>query len=360
MTDRATIIAEAGVNHNGSLDLALRLVDLAADADADIVKFQTFRADAIATPSAPRARYQAANTGDANPQLAMLRALELDEQAHFKLLQHCRDVGIRFLSTPFDHASLRFLVETLRVDALKIGSGEITNGPLLLAAARTGLPTILSTGMSTLSEIETALAVLAFGYCRPQSAEPRKSAFDEAYCEEEGQQALRQKATLLHCTTEYPAAFEDANLRAMDTLAAAFGVRVGLSDHTPGIAAAVAAVARGACMIEKHFTLDRGMPGPDHKASLAPAELKQLVRMIREVEASLGTARKRPSPAERSNIPVARRVLVAARDIAAGERLSEENVSAKRAGAGISPMRFWEIQGRPARRAYRENEALDE
>ncbi len=360
MTDRATIIAEAGVNHNGSLDLALRLVDLATEAGADIVKFQTFRADALATASAPRARYQAANTGDADSQLAMLRALELDEQAHLRLLQHCRDAGIRFLSTPFDDASLRFLVDTLRVDALKIGSGEITNGPFLLAAARTGLPVILSTGMSTLSEVEAALGVLAFGYRRPHGAEPGRNAFDEAYCEEEGQHALREKVTLLHCTTEYPAAFEDANLRAMDTLTAAFGVRVGLSDHTPGIAAAVAAVARGACMIEKHFTLDRNMPGPDHKASLAPADLKQLVRTIREAEASLGTATKRPSPAERSNIPVARRVLVAARDIAAGERFSKENIVAKRAGSGISPMRFWEFQGRVARRAYRQDEALDE
>ena len=352
------IIAEAGVNHNGSLDLALQLVDAAADAGADAVKFQTFRADRLVSGSAPKAEYQKAATGASESQFEMLRRLELDQEAHQQLLAHCGKRGIQFLSTPFDPESIDLLAMTLDLPMLKLSSGEITNAPLLLKAARSGKPIILSTGMATLGDVETALGVLAFGYTDHDNM-PGEGAFRAAYAGAEGQGVLREQVTLLHCTTEYPAPFADVNLRAMGTLSAAFGLRVGFSDHTEGIAVPIAAAALGAVLIEKHFTLDRTLPGPDHKASLEPDELKQMVTAIRQVELAFGSYRKLPVPSEIGNAQVARRSIVAAWAIRAGEPFSEGNLSVKRPGSGISPLRYWELIGRPAGRNYMPDELID-
>lgn len=355
--NKTYIIAEAGVNHNGSLDMAKQLVDVAVEAGAGAVKFQTFKAGNIVSKNAPKAEYQTKTTGDMETQLQMIKRLELDEAAHKVLLEHCRRRGIQFLSTPFDLESVDLLAGTLNLPRLKIPSGEITNAPLLLKAAQTGKPVILSTGMSTLGEVEMALAVLAFGYtCSGQ--DPSIAAFKEAYFSETGRQALKEKVVLLHCTTEYPAPFGDVNLRAMDTLGTAFGLPVGLSDHTPGIAIPVAAAARGAVVIEKHFTLDRNLPGPDHKASLEPGELKAMVRSIRQVEQALGVSCKIPVGSEIKNMPVTRKSLVAAKDIQPGELFTEENLAVKRPGTGISPVYYWEWLGKVATKSYRQDEVV--
>lgn len=353
------VIAEAGVNHNGSTERALALVDAAADAGADAVKFQTFRAEKLARRGAPKADYQTANGAEGEDQLAMLKALELDDAAHRAVAARCVTRGIAFLSSPFDEDSLDFLARDIGVDRIKLGSGELTNGPLLLRAARSGLPLILSTGMATLGEVEAALALLAFGYTAPNDAAPGRAAFAAAWNDPHARRRLAERVTLLHCTTEYPSPPEDANLRGMDTLHAAFSLDVGFSDHTQGIMMPVAAVARGASVIEKHFTLDRALPGPDHKASLEPAELAAMVAAIRAVEMALGDGVKAPRPSECANIPVARRSLVAARAIAAGEVIRPDAVAAKRPGNGRSPMDYWDVVGRPSRRAYAEDEPLD-
>ena len=352
------IIAEAGVNHNGSLDLARELIDVAADAGADAVKFQTFRADALASKSAPKAAYQLATTGEEESQHAMLKALELSESDHHVLVEHCARRGIQFLSTPFDAESLDLLVDRFDLPRIKIPSGEITNGPLILRVARTGRPAIVSTGMSTLGEVEEALGVLAFGYVAEAGQEAGREAFSTAYGSNEGQAALRERVTLLHCTTEYPAPFGEVNLRAMDTLREAFDVPVGYSDHTEGITVPIAAVARGAALIEKHFTTDRTLPGPDHRASLEPDELAEMVRSIRTVEAALGRGVKMPAPSERANRAVARKSLVARVAIGAGERFSEQNLAVRRPGEGVSPMQYWSYLGETARRAYEPGDML--
>lgn len=357
MAVHTLFIAEAGVNHNGSLETALRLVDVAADAGADIVKFQTFKAEQLVTAGARKAAYQVANTGEDGGQLEMLRRLELSPADHHALRERCRERGIGFMSTAFDAASLDFLA-TLDMPAVKIPSGDITHAPMLLQAARLGRPLIVSTGMSTLADIEAALGVIAFGLTR--SGEPRGRAdFEAARCSAQGQAALRERVTLLHCTTQYPAPPAAVNLRAMDTMAQAFGLPVGYSDHTAGIEVAIAAVARGACMIEKHFTLDRGLPGPDHAASLEPAELAQLVEAIRIVEQALGGSSKMPAEAELGNRGVARRSLVAARPIVRGEALSMSALACKRPGTGVSPLELWDRLGRQAARDYAEDELLD-
>lgn len=351
------IIAEAGVNHNGSADRALAMVDAAAAAGADAVKFQTFRADALAAEDAPAAPYQTAATGETS-QRRMLEGLVLDRDAHVRLAERCRARGVAFLSAPFDTVSVDLLTE-LGVDRLKIPSGEITNGPLLLYAARTGLPLILSTGMALLGEVEEALSIIAFGRTAPRDAVPDDAALRAAPTSPACRGALSGHVTLLHCTTEYPAPPPDIHLRAMDTLAAAFGLPVGYSDHSEGVAVATAAVARGAVVIEKHFTLDRALPGPDHRASLEPGELAVLVAAVRTVEAALGDPIKAPQPGEAANAAVARRSLVAARPIAAGEPYTAENLIALRPGGGVSPMRLWSLLGRRAARAYRRHEKIE-
>ena len=355
--DGVYVIAEAGVNHNGSLELALELVDAAAAAGADAVKFQTFRAKDLATSAAPKAAYQAKRTGARESQLQMLRKLELGARAHRSLIARCRRRGVDFISSPFDAASLRLLTHTLRLPVLKIPSGEITNGPLLLQAARSGRRIILSTGMSVLAEIEAALGVLAFGLLG-SARSPSRAAFAEAYRSAAGQRRLRDKVVILHCVTDYPTRFADVNLRAMDTLHAAFGLPVGLSDHSLGMAVPIAAAARGARVIEKHLTLDRALPGPDHRASLEPAEFSAMVAGVRQVEAALGDGLKRPSASELRNSSVARKAIVAARPIAKGERFSLRNLTAKRVGAGNSPMLMWDFMGRLAPRGFRKDEPI--
>lgn len=353
-----TVIAEAGVNHNGRLDLALALVDAAADAGADIVKFQTFRADQLVTPSARKADYQIRNTGEANSQLEMLKALELNEDAHRQLIAHCDRRGVAFLSTPFDLVSLALLTEGLALKRLKVGSGDLTNAPILLEMASRGSAVILSTGMATMNEIAESLGVLAFGYTGGRA--PGRDAFREAFGKAEGKAALQRNVTLLHCTSDYPAVADEINLKAMDTLAQAFNLPVGFSDHSEGIAIAIAAVGRGAVMIEKHLTLDRTMSGPDHVASIEPADFKAMVSGIRLVERALGDGRKVPMPSELKTIPVARKSLVARSSIKRGERFSEDTLTVKRPGTGLSPVLYWEYIGRPATRDYQAEDVISE
>ncbi|MEJ6788924.1 N-acetylneuraminate synthase [Brevundimonas sp. BR2-1] len=357
MTGRVFVIAEAGVNHDGSLDDARRMIDVAADAGADAVKFQTFQAEQLVTPRAGKAAYQARNTGEDGGQLAMLKALELAQDDHRGLAGHAAARGVRFMSTAFDLDSLAFL-SALDMPAIKIPSGDLTWGAMLLAAARLDRPLIVSTGMADLDEIRAALSVIAFGLTRtetPASRADLAAAFDSP----EGQERLRECVTLLHCTTEYPAPLAAVNLRAMDVMAETFGLPVGYSDHTLGTSVAIAAVARGATVIEKHFTLDRARPGPDHAASLEPAELAAMIAAIREVEIALGRAAKTPAPEELANRSIARRSLVAARPIAAGETLSLDNLTAKRPADGVSPMDVWPMLGRAATRAYETDEAIE-
>jgi N-acetylneuraminate synthase len=348
---RPLVIAEAGVNHNGSLEMAKALIDAAADAGADAVKFQTFRAEHVVSRTAEKAAYQKKTTDQAESQREMLARLQLDEKTHVTLRDYCVERGIQFLSTPFDSPSLDFLVNELDIEFIKFSSGDLTNGPLLLRGAKTGKPIILSTGMGTLDEIESALEVIAFGYVTP-SAHPSTDAFKEAYQSDKGQQLLQDKIILLHATTEYPAPIEEVNLRAITGLKEAFGIKTGLSDHSSGISAAIAAVALEACMIEKHFTLDRNLPGPDHKASLEPNELSDLVAGVETAYLALGSPHKEPTVSELANIPIVRRSLVAATEIKLGEPFTEENLTIKRPGNGLSPMLYWQWLGREATENY--------
>lgn len=352
------IIAEAGVNHNGSADLAFKLIDAAHAAGVDIVKFQTFKAKNLVTKKARQAEYQTRNTGVAESQFDMLSRLELDYDTHKALIEYCKQLGIEFLSTAFDAESLSFLVNDLGLKTLKIPSGELTNAPFVLEHARTGCDLIVSTGMATLAEVETALGVIAFGLTREADALPSEIAFAEAYASEPGREALKRKVTLLHCTTEYPAPINEINLRAMQTMATAFGLAPGYSDHSAGITIPVAAAALGAQLIEKHFTLDKTMEGPDHKASLEPGELTAMVLGIRDVEQALGNGIKGPQPSEVKNKVVARKSLVAASSIGAGELLTEANLTVKRPGDGLSPYRYWSLLGSSAGRDYEEGELI--
>lgn len=327
------IIAEAGVNHNGDLNLAKKLVDAAVDAGADVVKFQTFKAIDLATAQAEQATYQKKALHQAQSQLQMLQRLEFKTEHHLEIISYCDRKGIEFLSTPFDLKSITFL-QSLNLQRWKIPSGEITNLPYLRQIAVSKKPVILSTGMSSLGEIEEALKAL------------------------ENSGLPRSLITLLHCTTEYPAPIKEVNLRAMHTLRQAFKVAVGYSDHTPGIAVPTAAVALGATVIEKHLTLDHNLPGPDHLASLEPDQFASMVTAIRNIEQALGNGIKSPTPSELLNIPVVRKSLVASRPISAGELFTEDNLTTKRPGTGISPM-FWdEWIGRPASRNYLPDELI--
>ncbi|WP_395303218.1 N-acetylneuraminate synthase [Pectobacterium polonicum] len=354
------IIAEAGVNHNGDEKFAFELVNAAYQAGADIVKFQTFKAKNLVTESAEQADYQVANTGKKESQLAMLSRLELSWDTHHALVNHCNNLGIEFLSTAFDSESLSFLVNELGIKRLKLPSGELTNAPLVLEHARTGCDIIVSTGMATLSEIESTLGVIAFGYTQPEDSEPSIDAFQCAYASEEGQAVLRDKVVLLHCTTEYPAPLAEINLRVMDTLQHAFALPSGYSDHSEGITIPIAATARGAVIIEKHFTLDKNMEGPDHKASLNPVELTEMVKAIRQVETALGNTLKIPTVSEIKNKYVARKSIVAAKNIAVGDVLSAENLTIKRPGTGLSPYKYWELEGKVANKPYNAGDLISE
>jgi len=351
------IIAEAGVNHNGCMETAKNLVDVAADAGADAVKFQTFRADQVISRYAPKAAYQRDRTGDVETQLEMVKRLEFGKADHFALVEHCRSKGIRFLSTPFDNDSLNLLADTLDLPCLKIGSGDLNNAPFLLKAAATGKDIILSTGMATLGEVEEALGVLASGYMKG-GADASRQCFRVAFSSEAGQRLLKEKVKLLHCTTEYPAPYDEVNLMVLETMRRAFALPVGLSDHTMGTSISIAAAALGASIIEKHFTLNKNLPGPDHKASLEPHELRDLVKAIRQVECAMGTSVKLPTKSEFMNRDAARRSLVASRPIKKGDVYSVDNVSIKRPGTGISPMYYWDLLGQKANKHYHEDELI--
>lgn len=334
MSNHVTIIAEAGVNHNGHIELAKKLVDAAVAAGADYVKFQTFRAEKIASRFASKANYQQHATGNSDGQLQMLKRLELSEADHEELLAYCNKMQILFLSTPFDLDSID-LLKSIGITIGKIPSGEITNLPYLQKMASTFRRLILSTGMATMQEIGDALDVIA------------ETGF------------VRNNVTILHCTTEYPTPFEDVNLNAMATISAAFGVPVGYSDHTTGIEVPIAAVALGATIIEKHFTLDRSMEGPDHKASLEPSELQAMVRAIRNIERALGSKEKTPTPSEEKNKIVARKSIVAATGIKKGEKFTEDNLAVKRPGSGISPMQWHHVLGTRAIRDFEADELIE-
>jgi len=326
------VIAEAGVNHNGSVELAKKLIEAAAEAGADCVKFQTFKASALVSADAPKAEYQNRNDQSSENQLEMLQKLELNFDDFAELKVYCGEKGIDFLSTPFDLESLRFLDE-LGIPFWKVPSGEVTNYPYLAAIGQTKRPVVMSTGMCNLKEIGDAVRVL----------------------KENGTTEI----SILHCNTEYPTPFEDVNLKAMHSIRETFHTRVGYSDHTRGIEVPIAAAALGAEIIEKHFTLDRSMEGPDHKSSLEPDELKAMVCAIRNVELCLGDGIKRPSPSEIGNIPVARKSIVAACQIRKGEVFTEKNLTAKRPGTGISPMKWPDIIGRTADRDYIKDERIE-
>lgn len=359
MDRQTTIIAEAGVNHNGDCARALALVEAAARAGADIVKFQSFRADKLATAGAVKASYQQVTTGSDQSQLEMLRALELSQDDERRIAEVCAAAGITYMSTPFDADSATHLVKNIGVSTLKVGSGDLTNAPLLLHLARFRLPIILSTGMATLAEVEQALGVIAFGYLREPIAHPASEEFSRILLDRDAWAELRGKVTLLHCTTEYPAEPHSINLRAMATLRSAFGLPVGFSDHSRGIHVATAAVALGATVIEKHLTLDRALPGPDHRASIEPDELAAMIASIRDVELALGDGRKVPAAEEIANRSVARRSLVAVQPVRSGERFSETNLGVKRPGDGIPPIEYWTYLGKKANRDYAANEALE-
>jgi len=325
------IIAEAGVNHNGSYEIACELVDAAKNAGADYIKFQTFKSKNLVSDTAQKADYQKNTTGDGT-QADMLKRLELSYDEFFLLKEYCDKVGICFLSTPFDIDSIHFL-NSLNMPFWKVPSGEVTNYPYLVEIAKTNKPVVMSTGMCNISEIDEAIKVL----------------------ESNGVREIR----LLHCNTEYPTPYEDVNLRAMETLRNKFGLEVGYSDHTNGIEVPVAAAALGASIIEKHFTLSRDMEGPDHKASLEPHELAEMVSCIRHIEIAMGTGEKTPSSSEKKNITIARKSIVAAKKIIEGEILTEENITVKRPGTGICPMRWNEVLGTKAIRDFNEDEQIE-
>ena len=331
---KTIIIAEAGVNHNGSIELAKKMIDVAVEAGVDYIKFQTFKAEKLVSIYADKADYQKETTNVNESQFEMIKKLELDITSHKNLIKYCNKKGIRFLSTPFDNDSIDLLFD-LGVDLFKIGSGELTNFPYLRKIATKCLPVILSTGMSNLSEVEQALEVLLDNGLK------------------------REQITLLHANTEYPTPFNDVNLKAMLTLKEAFKVNVGYSDHTLGIEVPIAATSLGASVIEKHFTLDKIMEGPDHKASLEPYELKAMVKSIRNIEKALGDGIKQPSASEKKNIPIARKSVIAACEIKKGEKFTEDNITTKRPGTGISPMRWNELLGRTASRDFTNDDLIE-
>jgi len=326
------IIAEAGVNHNGNLQLALKMADAAKNAGADCIKFQTFISEKMVSKCAAKAEYQKQQMKENESQLDMLKKLELSFDEFIELNSYCKDIGIEFLSTAFDFDSIDFL-DSIEMKRWKIPSGDITNLPYLIKIAKLGKPVILSTGMSTMADIKAALLVL------------KENGLGEI--------------TVLHCTSEYPTPFEDVNLNAMKTIQSEFCVPVGYSDHTRGIEIAIAAAAMGATVLEKHFTLDRNMEGPDHKASLEPDELKVMVTSVRNVEKALGNGTKIPAESEKKNMTIARKSIIAERDIKKGELFTEENLTIKRPGNGISPMRWFDVLGQKASRDFQEDELIE-
>ncbi|GAA5132110.1 N-acetylneuraminate synthase [Thalassotalea piscium] len=358
------IIAEAGVNHNGDEKLAYQLVDAAVAAGVDIVKFQTFKAKNLVTQHAQQAQYQQTNTNKEQSQYQLLKQLELTFESHKSVKNYCDQKGIEYLSTAFDSESLRFLVDEMQLKRLKIPSGELTNSPFILEHALTGCDLIVSTGMATLVEIRQALGVIAYGYLHsekriPTSQNLSAEDFSQAFASKEGQQLLLDKVVLLHCTTEYPAPFNEVNLNVLDTLDTTFKLTVGYSDHTQGIIIPIAAVAKGAQVIEKHFTLSRALEGPDHQASIEPDELIAMVEAIRVTEKALGSVIKKPSLSELKNRDIVRKSLVAIVPIAKGDVLSQENVGIMRPGNGISPTNYWRVLGKTSKKTFNSGDLIE-
>lgn len=329
--NKVLIIAEAGVNHNGDINIAYKMIDVARNAGVDVIKFQTANPELVISRYAQKAEYQKEATGNDESQLEMIKRLHFKFNEYFSIFDYCRKAGITFLSSPFDIDSIHFLNDLQEI--WKIPSGEITNLPYLLEIAKTGKSVIMSTGMCEMDEIETAIGVLR----------------------ENGTKEIK----LLHCNTEYPTPFDDVNLKAMQTMRDAFGLEVGYSDHTKGIEVPIAAVAMGATIIEKHFTLSCDMEGPDHKASLEPDQLTEMVRKIRNIERALGSGKKTPSESEKKNISVARKSIVAKKAIKCGEMFTEENIAVKRPGTGVSPMRWFEVCGMVAMRDFKKDELIE-
>ncbi|MGJ8692783.1 MAG: N-acetylneuraminate synthase [Thalassotalea sp.] len=358
---KTVIIAEAGVNHNGSIERAFALVDAAVNAGADIVKFQTFKAELLANSEAKQADYQIANTKQEQSQLAMLKKLELTFDEHLAVKDYCLQQGIDYLSTAFDDESLAFLVDVMGLTTLKIPSGEITNAPFILKHALTGCDLIVSTGMCDLADIEFALSVISFGLIAQQNQQvtiPSRAAFKQAYNSKLGLQLLKEKVSVLHCTTEYPAPINEVNLCAMDLMAEHFMLPIGYSDHTQGINVSLAAVAKGAHIIEKHFTLDRNLPGPDHQASLEPDELTELVSAIRIIDSALGNKVKTATASEQKNIAVARKSIFAKHDIKQGQIITEQDLIVMRPGDGLSAKYYYDLLGSAAIRHFNAGETL--
>ncbi len=351
------IIAEAGVNHNGDVSLAKELIAAAAEAKADAVKFQTFTTEEEISKIAPQAEYQKKNTGVSQSQFEMVKALELSQDEFLELYNYSKKHDITFLSTGFDHLNMTFLVDKCKIPYIKIPSGEITSAPYLYKVAQHRLPLIVSTGMATIPEIEQTLAVLSYGWSRQATPSSLQECLD-FYDTAEGRNILKGQVTLLHCITEYPAPYKDANLRAMQTIAEHFDMPVGLSDHTLGIHIPIAAVAMGASVIEKHFTLDKTLAGPDHKASLEPDELKNMVTCIRDIEKAMGNGEKVPQKSEIKNIAIARRSLVAAQPIEKGDTYKETNITCKRPGNGISSMQYWDYLNKECPENIKEDELV--
>ncbi len=333
-THKTIIIAEAGVNHNGSIENAKNLVDVAEQAGADYVKFQTFKAENIVTVNADKANYQKSLTGIEESQFEMIKKLELDKDAHIKVMKHCEGKNVKFLSTPFDNDSIQMLLN-LKIPFFKIPSGEITNLPFLECIGSHGLPIVMSSGMSSLKEVSDAVQVLT-------SAGAEKDSI-----------------TILHCNTEYPTPMRDVNLNAMLTIKNELNVKVGYSDHTLGIEIPIAAVAMGASIIEKHFTLDKNLPGPDHAASLEPDELKAMVKGIRNIEIAFGDGKKKPSLSEKKNLPIVRKSIVAKTKIKKGDIFTEGNMSTKRPGTGISPMNWYELINKKSKKSFNPDDLID-
>lgn len=356
-SNRVYIIAEAGVNHNGRMELALELITAAAEAGADAVKFQTFKATKLASRTVKKADYQVSNNHENESQLEMLLKLELPEAWHWELQAYAEKLGLQFLSTAFDEMSLQFL-QTLNLPVYKIPSGELTNGPLIWRFAKTGKPLIISTGMATLSEVELGLAIVNHAF--KSEREPQN--IEEVWAnwsDDTTREKLKNNVILLHCTSQYPTPWSEVNLGAMDTLASAFGIPVGYSDHTMGTVIPIAAVARGAVLIEKHFTLDRMLPGPDHKASLEVDEFKKMVEEIRALEMAFGNGIKAPQPSEWSMRNIVRQSIIAARHLPEGKIIGQGDLTTARTGGGLSPSLYWNLMGSTTQKAYEPGEVLD-
>lgn len=337
---KTLIIAEAGVNHNGEKKIAFKLVDAAVNAGADVIKFQIFNTEELASKETPKTQYQK-KSGKNESQFDMLKSLELPYETFNQLNKYCKKKNIRFMASVFDHQSLNYLIKIINVEYLKIPSGEITNGPLLLSHAQTRRKIILSTGMASISEIKTALSIIAFGYINPKNLKPNLKNFMKIYESNEGKKILKKKVTILHCTSEYPAPVKELNLNAIKLLSKTFNLNVGYSDHSTGIETSLIAVALGAKVVEKHMTLDNNMDGPDHKASLNPTQFKEMVTLIRYTENALGKAQKRRQKSESKNIKLVRRSLYVKNDIKKNSIIRAEDISIKRPANGLSPLKYW-------------------